>query len=162
MSADQDSTPRIPEPPTGLRAIPWRVPIWFYRIRLGRLFGHRALMLTHTGRISGKPRQAVLEVIRYHKSIHYVASGFGEKSDWFRNIKSNPEVTIHTAGKVIPAKAKILSKDEASEVFSIYVEKHPNAIKNLAKLVGYKIGDSRNEHLEFLRQIPVIAFYPKG
>lgn len=131
-------------------------------MRLGWLFGHRGLMLTHTGRISGKPRQAVLEVIHYEKSIHYVASGFGEKSNWFRNIKENPEVTIHTAGIVIPAIAKILSEDEASEVFSNYIEKHPNAIKNLAKLVGYKIGDTRNEHLEFLRQIPVIAFHPKG
>jgi len=162
MNAFQDSTPSIPPPPTGLRAIPWRIPIWFYRMRLGWLFGHRALMLTHTGRISGKLRQAVLEVIHFNNAIHYVASGFGEKSDWFRNIKENPEVTIHTAGNVIPAIAKILSKEEASEVISYYIENHPNAIKNLAKLVGYKIGDSREEHLEFLRQIPVIAFNPKG
>lgn len=161
MSADQESFPKIPDPPTGLRTIPWRIPILFYRLRLGWLFGNRALLLTHTGRNTGKPRQAVLEVIGYDKPIHYVASGFGEKSNWYKNIMANPDVTIHSGRKVIPAIATVLSKKEACKIFSNYIEKHPNAIKNLAKFIGYKMGDSKKENLDFLSHVPVIAFLPR-
>ena len=100
----------IPDPPHGLRSIPWRLPIWLYRLRLGWLLGHRALHLTHEGRVTNKPRWAVLEVIQYDAStgVHYVASGFGVKSDWYRNIRENPEVTIQTGGRTYLATAEIL------------------------------------------------------
>ena len=94
MATQQDTDFIIPDPPKGLRAIPWRLPILFFHLRLGWIFGHRALLLTHIGRMSGLPRHAVLEVIQYEidTNLHYVASGFGEKSDWYRNIKKTPEV----------------------------------------------------------------------
>ena len=79
----------VPQPPRGLSHILWRLPITLYRARLGWLLGDRVLLLTHTGRVSGKPRQAVIEIIRYDKVADYylVASGFGEESDWFKNIQ---------------------------------------------------------------------------
>ena len=87
---------KIPDPPRG-----WRLPIWLYRLKLGRVLGHRALLLTHIGRVSGKPRRAVLEVVHYDKdaNTHYVASGFGEGADWYKNLLHNPDVTIQAAGK---------------------------------------------------------------
>jgi deazaflavin-dependent oxidoreductase (nitroreductase family) len=162
MENNQDADRNIPNPPRGLRAIPWRLPILFYRLRLGWIFGHRALLLTHTGRISGQPRQAMLEVIRYEKesNVHFVASGFGVKSDWYRNIRKTPDVTIRTTGKKFAARARISPPEEADQVFLDYTTRHPNAVKNLARLVGYKIGNSKEEILDFLNLIPVIAFHP--
>ena len=154
---------KIPDPPRGLRAIPWRLPIWLYRLRLGWVLGHRMLLLTHKGRVSGKDRTAMLEVIKYDQdsNTHYVASGFGEKSDWFRNITITPEVTIQVAGKTFSALSRRLPPDQAREVFREYTQKHPNAIKNLAKLVGYPIGDTEGEMMAFLELIPVVAFHPQ-
>ena len=155
---------KIPNPPRGIRKIPWRLPIWLYRIHLGWIFGHRALLLMHKGRLSGKIRFAVLEVIKYDKenNIHYVASGFGEKSDWYKNLVKEPKVTIETGGKNFPVQARIKEEEEAQEIFSEYMERYPNAIKNLAKLVGYDIGESDQDTLDFLRMIPVVAFIPNG
>ena len=51
-------------PPTGLRRRLWRLPIRLYRIGLGPLMGRRIMLLTHIGRLSGKQRQAVIEVLR--------------------------------------------------------------------------------------------------
>jgi deazaflavin-dependent oxidoreductase (nitroreductase family) len=154
---------KIPDPPRGLKAIPWRLPIWFYRLKLGWLMGHRFVLLTHTGRVSGKPRQAILEVIRYDKDTKtpYVASGFGDKSQWFKNITHTSKVHIQIGSKRFPAIAKRLPEEEAVEVFKAYHGKHPNAIKNLSKMVGYKIGDSEEEIIDFLRLLPVIAFRPQ-
>ncbi|HEU5434459.1 MAG TPA: hypothetical protein VFU81_22495, partial [Thermomicrobiales bacterium] len=52
-------------PPAGVTRLLARAPIWLYRLHLGRLLGHHALVLTHRGRKSGKARQAILEVVRY-------------------------------------------------------------------------------------------------
>ena len=158
----RDADLKIPDPPRGLKAIPWRLPIWLYRLRLGWLMGHRFLLLVHKGRVSGKERRAVLEVIKYDRAsnTHYVASGFGRKSDWYRNILKTPQVTIQSGGKQLAARAESLPPDQAQAVFADYVQRHPNAIKNLAKLVGYDIGDSEEEMMTFLELIPVVVFHP--
>lgn len=74
--------------PRGLLRLGLRLPVWLYRLRLGRLLGRRFVMVTHTGRKSGRQHQTVLEVVRYDPAtgVVVVASGWGEKADWFRNI----------------------------------------------------------------------------
>ena len=52
------------EPPQGCSRLLFRAPVWLYRLGLGGLFGKRMLLLNHTGRKSGLPRQAVLEVVQ--------------------------------------------------------------------------------------------------
>jgi hypothetical protein len=70
-----------------------RAPTWVYKARAGALFGSRILMLEHIGRRSGAPRYAVLEVVDHPSHDSYVvASGFGRKAQWFRNIQANPRV----------------------------------------------------------------------
>lgn len=163
MKEEQTIAFKIPDPPKGNKAILWRLPIWFYRLKLGWLLGHRMLLLTHVGRVSGKPRNAVLEVVHYDKenNTHYVASGFGEKSQWFQNIMKTPNVTIQVGNQIIPVTAERLPVDEAENIFAIYQQKHPNAIKNLSKLVGYELGDSEEDIRAFMHSIPMIAFHPK-
>jgi deazaflavin-dependent oxidoreductase (nitroreductase family) len=160
---DKNSNLKIPNPPRGYKAILWRLPIWLYRLRLGVLLGHRALLLTHKGRISGKERYAMLEVIKYEEATntHYVASGFGEKSDWYQNITKTPDVTIQVGNDRFSATAERLPSDKATTVFNEYTQDHPNAIRNLAKFVGYKIGNSQEELMGFLELIPVVIFHPK-
>ena len=164
MTSARDADLKIPDPPRGFKEIPWRLPIWLYRLKLGWLLRHRMLLLTHTGRVSSQPRKAVLEVIRYDKeqNVPYVVSGFGEKSQWFKNINHTPEVHIQIGRKHFPATAERLPEEEAIAVFKEYHDRHPNAIKNLSKMVGYEIGESDEEILDFMRLLPVIAFHPKS
>jgi deazaflavin-dependent oxidoreductase (nitroreductase family) len=163
MKDEQTVNFKIPEPPRGFKAKLWRFPIWLYRLKLGWLLGHRMLLLTHIGRVSGKPRNAVLEVVHYDKeqNTHYIASGFGEKSQWFQNIMKTPNVNIQVGNQEIPVTAERLPAEEAEKVFEIYQQKHPNAIKNLSKLVGYELGDSEEGIRAFIHVIPIIAFHPR-
>lgn len=155
---------RIPDPPRGVKAIPWRLPIWIFRLHLGWLLGHRMLLLTHRGRISGQSRQAVLEVVKYEKAnnTHYVVSGFGEKSQWFQNIMNNPEVTIQVGNHSLKTFAERLSADEGEKIFNEYQQRYPNAIKNLSKLIGYQLGESDEDLRVFFRAIPVIRLQPRN
>ncbi len=153
----------IPDPPRGLKAIPWRLPIWLYRLKLGRMLGHRLLLLHHIGRVSGLPRQAVLEVVKFDKetNTHFVASGFGEKADWFLNIMASPEVTIQVAGIEFPVRGERLNPQDAESIFADYHQRNPKALQGLSKLIGYEISDNQTEMLEFFtKEIPVIALRP--
>lgn len=70
------------QPPKGLLRLMLRLPIWLYRLRLGRLLGNRFLLLTHVGRKTGLPHQTVVEVASHNgtKDRYVIASGWAEAS----------------------------------------------------------------------------------
>jgi deazaflavin-dependent oxidoreductase (nitroreductase family) len=53
----------------------------------------RIMVISHTGRKSGLKRQTPVNYAIVDGEI-YCTSGFGKTSDWFCNIKANPEVEI--------------------------------------------------------------------
>jgi len=152
----------FPDPPRGFSAIFWRMPIWLYRLGFGFLLGKKALLLTHIGRKSGQPRQAVLEIIQAHPSEnrYMVVSGFGLGSQWYQNIKIEPKVTIQVGTKRINAIAEQLEKNLAGDVMVEYAEKFPSNLKTLSRILGYEIDHSPAGHRAFGEQIPVIQFSP--
>ena len=58
-----------------------RAPIWIYRARAGAIFGSRILMLEHTGRKSGLPRYAVLEVVDHPARV--ASESWCKSTGWF-------------------------------------------------------------------------------
>ncbi len=161
--AEKTSPFKQMKPPRGLRAIPWRLPIWLYRLRLGWLLGNRFLLLTHIGRVSGRPRQAVLEVVRHdpESDTYYVASGFGEKSHWFRNIMKTPEVTIQVGRRRIEAVAERLPVEEAERELADYARRNPRAFRTLTRLLGYQVEDLEEGARTMAQWIPIVAFRPR-
>lgn len=106
-----------------------RAPIWIYKARAGAVLGSRLLMLEHIGRKSGARRYVVLEVIDHPAPDRYVvASGFGDKAQWFRNIQANPRVRVYAGSRApAPATARVLTQDEADRTLAAYINRHPRA-----------------------------------
>ena len=152
----------FPNPPRGIKAIPWRMPIWIYRLGFGWLLGEKALLLTHIGRKSGQPRQAVLEIVQAYPSEnrYLVVSGFGSRSHWYQNIKIEPRVTIQVGTKRINAIADQLEKKLAGDAMFAYAENFPGNLKTLSRILGYEIDHSPAGYRAFGEQIPVIQFSP--
>jgi len=150
--------------PRGLSRLLYRLPILFYHGGLGWLLGKRFLLLTHTGRISGLPRQAVLEVIRFDRGrgSYYVISGFGEQADWFRNIQLTPEVEITVGHRCKEALAEILPQEDAEWELLDYARRHPLAARMLPRLLGYRVDGSEEGYRALARQLKVVRFYPRG
>ncbi len=46
---------------------------------------------------------------------YYVASGFGELADWYRNLRANPEVRVQVGWRKFRARASTLPVEEAEE-----------------------------------------------
>ncbi len=119
-----------------------RAPIWIYKARAGALFGSRILMLEHVGRKSGEPRYVVLEVVGHPSPDTYVvASGFGRKAQWFRNIQANPRVRVY-AGSHAPrrATARVLDQQEADRALAAYVSRHRQAWEQMKPVLEETLG----------------------
>jgi deazaflavin-dependent oxidoreductase (nitroreductase family) len=118
-----------------------RAPIWLYRARLGFVLGSRLLMLEHTGRKSGARRHVVLEVVGRTPGGYVVASGFGTRAQWFRNVRANPRVRIYVGGrKPAPATARLLTPSEAQEAMAEYASRHPRSWAALAPVFEATLG----------------------
>ncbi len=148
------------EPPRGLKRLFFRFPILLFRAGLGWLFGGRFVLLTHTGRNTGLPRQAVVEVMRYDPATdtYFVASGWGEKSDWFRNVQKTPQVEIQVGRRRVKALAQRLPLEEAERELLDYVRRYPRVARSLMRAVGYEVNGTEESYRELARGIPVVAF----
>jgi deazaflavin-dependent oxidoreductase (nitroreductase family) len=140
-----------------------RFPIWLYRLNLGWLFGNRFLLLTHTGRKSGLLHQAVIEVVQYDKQreTFYVVSGWGEKSDWYQNIRKSPTVTVQVGERKFKANAKFIPLLEAIKIVETYVHDHPVAFSELSSLfLGERMKPSSDAARRIAEKMPMAAFHP--
>lgn len=53
----------------------------------------RYMVITHTGRKTGERRRTPVNYTIYNGEV-YCTAGFGAKTDWYRNLKANPQVEI--------------------------------------------------------------------
>ena len=151
------------QPPAGLTRFLFRIPIHLYRLRLGWLFGSRLLLLNHIGRVSGKPRQTILEVAEHDGDSYVVASGWGPTAAWYRNIVHTPDVTIQVGTRTIPVTAIPLDKDEVAQVFVRYGSRHRTAAKYvLPRVLGFSVDGSDADFRAVGQQLPFIRFVPRA
>lgn len=126
--------------------------------------GGRFLLLTHTGRMSGLPRQTVLEVVDANKAIssYSVVSAWGDKSDWYLNIVKQPLVSVQVGRQKWPAMARPLSPEQCGEAMVTYARRHPMAARNLLRLVGYAFEPSEGEYRRIgYESLRFVTFEPR-
>ncbi len=151
------------QPPAGLTRFLFRIPIHLYRLRLGWLFGSRLLLLNHIGRVSGKPRQTILEVAEHDGDSYVVASGWGPSAAWYRNIVHAPDVTIQVGTRTIPVTAIPLDKDEGAQVFARYGSRHRTATMYvLPRVLGLSVDGSDADFRAVGQHLPFVRFVPRA
>ena len=112
-------------PQSGWRKLMFRWPIVLWRLGLAPLIGRSFLLLTTTGRKSGRPRRAMLE---YHTlgSRRYITSAWGARADWYRNITASPNVTVQSArGTEAVLAQRIVADDELTELYEFFRRRAP-------------------------------------
>jgi len=119
-----------------------RAPIALFRIGAGFLFGGRLLLLEHIGRTSGLTRYVALEVVsRPARGSFVVASGFGTRAQWYRNVVAHPEVRVRWS--IAPAAAAIarpLDPAESEAFLAAYVQEHPRTWEKLKPVFEATLG----------------------
>jgi deazaflavin-dependent oxidoreductase (nitroreductase family) len=97
---------------------------------------------------------------RVEYATNIVASGFGEKADWYKNVMAHPEITIQVGRRRMAACAERLPLPQATDEMLDYNRRHPAALRTLAGLLGYR-SDGSEADVRFLAGvIPILALMP--
>ncbi len=149
-------------PPGGLSRLGFRLPIGLYRLGLGGLLGKRFVCLTHTGRRSGQPRQTVLEIVRYEAASGacVVAAGFGDKSDWVRNVTRDAHITFTVGRETQHGLAQKLDAQTAGRELVNYARLHPVAWRGLSDFMGYHLDGTDEDTMALGELISMFILRP--
>jgi deazaflavin-dependent oxidoreductase (nitroreductase family) len=102
-----------------------------YRLSGGRLLGRVAgmpvLMLTTTGRRTGRFRTTPLTYFEVGDEIAIIASNGGEDSPprWWLNLQADPRATIAIAGRSETVTARAATADEHAALWPVITATHP-------------------------------------
>jgi deazaflavin-dependent oxidoreductase (nitroreductase family) len=90
--------------------------------------------LTTTGRVTGRPHEIEIwfALVPETRTL-YMLSGGGDRSDWVRNLRRNPEVTVRIAEESFVGIARQAGDDQEDELARrLLVEKYENNPGSLA------------------------------
>lgn len=122
-----------------------------YRLTGGRVAGRlghvEQVLLTTTGRTTGRPRTTPLAVTVVDDRLVLIASDGGADRDpgWYRNLVAHPDVVVQRGVARRPLRARTASGAERAELWSAAV----------ANYAGYAAYQRRTD-----RQIPVVVLTP--
>ena len=89
--------------------------------------------LTTTGRVTGK-RHEIEIWFSMENGVVFMLSGGRDRSDWVRNIRRNPDVTIRISDQVFDGRARVVEDvDEDELARRLLVEKYerrPGSLSN--------------------------------
>jgi deazaflavin-dependent oxidoreductase (nitroreductase family) len=148
-----------PDPPTGWRRAWFRLPVTLYRAHLGWLLGRRFVLVEHRGRVSGAVRSVVIEVVGREDGALVVASGFGTRADWYRNLRADPRARVTTGLRTWAVRAVPLTQDEGAATMDRYARRHAVAARGLCRYMGFEI-EGPDEFALVGRRIPFLRLVP--
>ena len=115
----------------------------------GRLAGNPMLLLTTTGRKTGKPRTTPLQYMRDGENLVVVASNGGNARHpaWWFNIGANASATVQVGKETKRVHAETANEEERSRLWPLLI----------AAYSGYQDYEDETE-----RTIPVVVLRPEA
>ena len=116
---------------------------------LGRVAGMPVLILTTSGRRSGKPRTAALTYFRDGANLVVVGSfgGSNVAPAWWLNLQRDPRASVLIGGKTSRVTARTAAAEEHDRLWPLVTTTHP----------GYARYQERTA-----RRIPLVMLTPEG
>ena len=128
------------------------VLILLYRVTGGRIAGSMngtaVLLLTTTGRRSGKQRTVPLSYIQDASSYVIAATNGGRDSQpgWLLNVHAHPQVTLQVRNQALKAEAEIAGPERRRELWERFVQDAPHIYEGL--------------QARTTRAFPLVIFHP--
>jgi deazaflavin-dependent oxidoreductase (nitroreductase family) len=147
----------LPKPVIKLIRYP---PQIFYALGLGPLLGKFVLLLTTTGRTTGKARVTPLQYEEIDGKI-YLGSSFGKKADWVKNILKNPQVSVQLKATKFTGYATIIEDSDKIVAFlKTRLERHPKMIGRILRSEGLTIPPSIEELESYAKGMIIVVIEP--
>ena len=147
-----------------LRRWLFRIPLLLHRAGIRgveRVLGIDWVVLTTTGRRSGRPHVVMLDVVGHHApgDVYYVQPADGRRADWVRNVAANPTVTAEVGGRMFRARVDDVTGAEGAEVVLHFIRTHPLYARVIVWFVRYvdRVDVPDDELRRALATTPVFA-----
>jgi deazaflavin-dependent oxidoreductase (nitroreductase family) len=129
--------------------------VWLLRRNLMGPLGKQLMVITTTGRKSGKQYSVPIGYVRDGDDI--LAFNIDDHSNWIKNARVNPNVKLNIRGKEIAAVAHevdVSTPDRVREVLKIYQREQPSALERFFKATPDSPEEQLKvvgEHIKFMR-----------
>ena len=139
----------------------FRIPILQYKVGLGWLTGKYILLLTTTGRKTGRLRHTPLEYVYDKENDRYrIAAGWGGKTDWYRNIRANPHVHVQVGRRSFDTVAQIASDEEVAQYMMRVSSRHPRMDKDWNRWSDKPVDGTLESYIHAAKFFPSVWLKP--
>ncbi len=133
-----------------------------YALGLGRLIGRLVLLLTTTGRKTGRPRVTPLQYEEVDGAF-YLGSSRGQKADWFRNILANPCVEIRIKSRRFRGVAEtVTDPSRIADFLELRLKRHPKMIGAILQSDGLPAQPERAQLEAYAAKLAVVVVRPEA
>jgi deazaflavin-dependent oxidoreductase (nitroreductase family) len=140
----------------------FRLPLRLYELGLGSLVGQHILVLTTTGRRTGRPHTvAVGYAYEPDGDTYLLTAGWQGGTDWFRNARANPRVRVQVGERQFDADAEPLALDARIPHLIAYTQRNPYAGREWPLVTGRPFDGSREAYRELAARMPMLAIHPQ-
>ena len=151
--------------PSGLLRFFFKVPLFMHKIGLGgweRFIGAQWMLLTTTGRKTGKRRETLVDVMDYDKATDtfFIEAAYGSHADWFKNIQANPLFEAQVGRRKFTAQAETLNEGDTGEMLVQFFRRKPAYTRSVMAMVGMKFKDEEELHT-LGKNLTLLAVQPR-
>ena len=131
-----------------------------YALGLAPLIGRIILLLTTTGRKSGKRRVTPLQYEEID-GMFYLGAARGLKTDWVRNIQANPQVEVRVKHRRIIARAELINDtQQIADFLQVRLQRHPKMVGAMTKMHHLPPNPGRPQLEELAKILAVVKIQP--
>ena len=133
-----------------------------YALGFGPILGRIILLLTTTGRKSGKRRVTPVQYEEIDGTL-YIGSARGSKADWVRNITANPHVEVRVKNRHFRGLGELITEPiRIADYLQTRLEHHPRMVGAMMKIHNLPPDPTRTQLEELGKSLVVVAIQPEG
>jgi deazaflavin-dependent oxidoreductase (nitroreductase family) len=140
----------------------FKIPVLYYKLSLGWMIGKRFLLLTTTGRKTGKTRHTPLEYEYDPREDWYrISPGWGGNTDWYKNILKNPHVSVQVGRRRFDSVAESVPPQDVANYMMTVSRRHPTMDKVWNRWSDKPVDGSFESYVYAARYFPSIRLRPR-
>jgi deazaflavin-dependent oxidoreductase (nitroreductase family) len=133
-----------------------------YAAGMGPLVGRIILLLTTTGRKTGRPRVTPLQYEEVDGAL-YVAAARGPQADWVRNLLADPHIRVQLKERCFTGLAEPVSEPKRiADFLELRLQRHPRMVGAMMRMHALPPRPSRQQLEELAAHLTLVMIRPNG
>ncbi len=139
----------------------FRLPLLFARMGLFALVPPHTLIITTTGRRTGHPHSTPVEYFfDADHGAYRVMAGWEGRTDWYRNARANPRVTLQFRDRRVAARAEPVSDEDVAGILEAVTRLNPRASAMWARWSEAAMDGTHAAYMAAAPHFPALHLYP--